>query len=166
MGSSKLTPLQHDVPIVYENGTPTPYFIQLLQQWREENLTDVNDLESVIAEIETLKSRTTKFFVVGPPTADEILAIVPFTETVAFAANFAGSRGVCLTNPTAAATLRIFNGITEIGAVAVSVAGAVSFTTVGGTAKTFAPGEYMLVQGQAAPDTTLANVGIALHGEI
>jgi hypothetical protein len=33
---SRLTPLQHNVPITNADGTPTPYFIQLLQQWRDE----------------------------------------------------------------------------------------------------------------------------------
>ena len=47
MATTKLTPLQHDVPLIYADGmpgglhgqipgTPTPYFIQLLQQLLEE----------------------------------------------------------------------------------------------------------------------------------
>lgn len=41
VGESKLSPLQNSVQIVNPDGTPTPYFIQLLQQlYEEKSLTD------------------------------------------------------------------------------------------------------------------------------
>lgn len=41
MAESKLTPLQYNVAIVNSDGTPTPYFIQLLQQlYEEKKITD------------------------------------------------------------------------------------------------------------------------------
>jgi hypothetical protein len=50
VGESKLTPLQFNVPIVNDDGTPTPYFIQLLQQLYEEKaLTDDAVANSIIA---------------------------------------------------------------------------------------------------------------------
>lgn len=50
MPESKLTPLQYNVAITNPDGTPTPYFIQLLQQLYEEKaLTDAAVANSIVA---------------------------------------------------------------------------------------------------------------------
>jgi hypothetical protein len=53
VGESKLSPLQHNVQIVNSDGTPTPYFIQLLQQLYEEK-NDISDQVELTAGLDLI----------------------------------------------------------------------------------------------------------------
>jgi hypothetical protein len=53
VGESKLSPLQHNVQIVNSDGTPTPYFIQLLQQLYEEK-NDISDQVALTAGLDLI----------------------------------------------------------------------------------------------------------------
>jgi hypothetical protein len=53
VGESKLSPLQHNVQIVNPDGTPTPYFIQLLQQLYEEK-NDISDQVELTAGLDLI----------------------------------------------------------------------------------------------------------------
>jgi hypothetical protein len=53
VADSQLSPLQHNVQIVNPDGTPTPYFIQLLQQLYEEK-NDISDQVELTAGLDLI----------------------------------------------------------------------------------------------------------------
>jgi hypothetical protein len=92
------------------------------------------------------------------------LGIFVFTESVVFAANFAGSVGKVGTNPTGAQTWALNKNGSSCGTVAISTGGAVTFTSSGGASVTFASGDVLSLVGSATVDATLANVSLTLQG--
>lgn len=102
----------------------------------------------------------------GKPTGSEVLARYAVARDIRFPAGFAGSVGTVETNPTAAATVDVRAAGASIGTVSISTGGVVTFSTVGGTAKTVAVGAKLTFVAQASADATLAGLAVTLAGVV
>lgn len=130
--------------LVYQNGTS----IKVLAFWN---------------------ARTTAPYNVGAykpglPTASEV--VVQYMTPTAFtiAGNAAGSYGFVEVNPTATATFNIQKNGSNIGTIAVSTLGVVTFTTTSGAQQSFAVGDRLTVVAPASPDATLSGFAFTLAG--
>jgi len=90
--------------------------------------------------------------------------IVNFSRTVKFQANFAGSTGRVLTNPTATATFTLLKNGVSTGTVVVSTGGVVTFTSTGGNPVTFNSGDYLEITTPSPVDATLNDFEMTLSG--
>ncbi len=81
--------------------------------------------------------------------------VAVFPRPISFAANFAGSEGQCQVNPGADQTWTVKKNGSTVGTVTLSMAGAVTFTTSGGVAVSYAAGDYMTLTNQGGADTGL-----------
>jgi hypothetical protein len=102
----------------------------------------------------------------GIPAATTILLMV-FPRAVNFPANFAGSYGKCLTNPSATKTYTVYkNTSTEVGTVQISTSGTFTFATTSGAAKSFAVSDYLTIATPSPIDSTLADVAMTFAGTL
>jgi len=116
--------------------------------------------------------QTYSFFFPGTPAQffyiyQNVMAVDP---EVVFPANFAGSKGRVMTNPTAAYSLdvrrrNIGGTYSYIGSIDITTGGVVSFTTNFGTAKSLVPGEVLAVYAPNADDATLAGLSVTFVRE-
>jgi lysophospholipase L1-like esterase len=101
------------------------------------------------------------FSIPGTPTASTNYPWITFTRAVTFPANWVGSQGSVTANPTAAKSFtvsQVRSGVTtQIATVAISTAGVVTFTTVGGTPVVTQIADRWIV-GTPTADATLAGV--------
>ena len=100
----------------------------------------------------------------GIPLANATYLIWEFPRTVVFPANFSGSQGKCLNNPTSTATFTIKKNGSNAGTAAISTGGVFTFTTTGGTTLTFNSGDYMTIVTPTVQDITLTDVGWVMAG--
>jgi len=98
---------------------------------------------------------------VGKPTAS-MMVHVPMSMALTLAANFAGSVGFAATPPAATATFTVYRVVsgtpTSIGTVAISTAGAFTFTAASGT--TFNAGDVLRVTAPSSQDANLSDLAI------
>lgn len=94
----------------------------------------------------------------SPPLAGEVMMMHTFDFAVSFAANFAGSAGYVITNPSAAFTAPLVDqNNTAIGAVDIDTSGGWTFTTTGGFGVTAAQYDTWVLTGPATADATVAD---------
>lgn len=107
------------------------------------------------------------FSLQGFPPAVTVFPWICVTRPISFAANFAGSAGQVLTNPTATATFtvkKISSGTTTtIGTIVVSTGGVVTFTTTSGAVQSLITGDLLTLTTPTA-DATLQGVAFTLTG--
>lgn len=117
-------------------------------------------------ESTTLPTYSFGFFFVETPEVSGVLCIHVAPEAFTIPANFAtpSARGSCGTNPTASYALDVQQNGTTIGTITISDAGAFTFATAGGTAKTVAAGDTIKIVAPAIADATVANVAITIRG--
>lgn len=111
-------------------------------------------------------SYTAQYSVTGLPPGNTVIPIVVFPHAVTFPANFAGSVGFCVTNPTdgtAVFTVKK-NGSTTIGTVSINTSGVFTFATSGGSAQSFSTSDYMTIVTPNPQDSTLSDVMFTLLG--
>lgn len=107
------------------------------------------------------------FSLIGNPAGTTTYPWISFTRAVSFLANFGGSVGNVLANPTATATFTVSKtsgGVTTtVGTISVSTSGVVTFTTTGGSPVTVAAGDYFTLTSPTR-DATLAGLMFTLAG--
>lgn len=104
-------------------------------------------------------------FYPGVPGASAKITRVPFARAVTFPANFAGSYFTASVNATSTTVFDVQKNGSTIGSISIAAGGTVAtFTTTGGTSKSFAAGDVMQILAPASPDATLADAGFALAG--
>ena len=89
----------------------------------------------------------------GTPGAQALMGGAIFDRAVTFPIDFEGADGVVLTNPGSTYTISIRKNGVQIGTAAISVAGAWTFTTTGGTTVAYSIGDYLSF---IAPDSGTA----------
>ncbi len=97
------------------------------------------------------------------PTADEVLLIHVFAETVDFGDDWANAEYFIGINPTATTTLTIAKNGATIGSISIDNAGVATFSTTGGATQ-FLAGDVMTVTAQTTPDATIANSAFTFKG--
>ena len=126
------------------------------------------DVEAVLQEIGTeLASQPFDVlaFYPGIPTASAKVVRVPIARAVTFAANFAGSYFTASANATGTTVFDVQKNGSSIGSVSIAAGGTTAtFTTSGGTSKSFSAGDVLALIAPSTPDATLADVGFALAG--
>lgn len=104
-------------------------------------------------------------FYPGIPTASAKVCRVPIARAVTFAANFAGSYFTASANATGTTVFDVQKNGSSIGSVSIAAGGTTAtFTTTGGTSKSFAAGDVLALIAPGTPDATLADVGFTLAG--
>lgn len=103
-------------------------------------------------------------FLTGIPGAGANVLIRTFTRTVAFPANFGGSKGTLGTNPTATAVYTIAKNGTTVGTVSISTGGVFTFASSGGAAQSFVAGDRLTITAPNPMDVTLSDVSMTLAG--
>ena len=104
-------------------------------------------------------------FYPGVPTASAKVCRVPIARAVTFAANFAGSYFTASANATGTTVFDVQKNGSSIGSVSIAAGGTTAtFTTSGGTSKSFAAGDVLALIAPGTPDATLADVGFAFAG--
>lgn len=104
-------------------------------------------------------------FYPGIPTASAKVVRVPIARAVTFPANFAGSYFTASANATGTAVFDVQKNGSTIGSVSIAAGGTTAtFTTSGGTSKSFAAGDVLALVAPGTPDATLADVGFVLAG--
>ena len=102
----------------------------------------------------------------GKPSAGEVLLRVPFTQSVNFADDLAGSRGMCDTGP--ADSLGVDLAIKKNGVEFATMSFADSATTAtfstSSTDEDFAPGDVLTVEAPDPQDASFADGGFTLRG--
>jgi len=104
-------------------------------------------------------------FFSGIPSASALVIRIPLARAVSFPANFSGSHGVAGTAATASTVFDVQKNGASIGSITFAIAGTVAtFTTTGGTSKSFVAGDILSIVAPASPDATLADFGFVLAG--
>lgn len=107
------------------------------------------------------------FSLIGNPAGTTTYPWISFTRAVSFPANFSGSVGNVLTNPTATATFTVSKThsgtTTAVGTISVSTSGVVTFTTTGGSPVSVVAGDYFTLTSPTR-DATLAGLMFTLAG--
>lgn len=107
------------------------------------------------------------FSLIGNPAGTTTYPWISFTRAVSFPANFSGSVGNVLTNPTATATFTVSKThsgtTTTVGTISVSTSGVVTFTTTGGSPVSVVAGDYFTLTSPTR-DATLAGLMFTLAG--
>lgn len=98
------------------------------------------------------------------PAASEIFLVYPCAESFTLPANFAGSVGTVMTNPTATYTMTVKKNGSTVGTIAISTGGVFTFATSGGVAVSFVSGDRLTIEGPVTADATLKNFGVTLKG--
>lgn len=101
----------------------------------------------------------------GIPTASAKVLRVPIARAVTFPANFAGSYFTATANAAATTVFDVQKNGVSIGSVSIAAGGTTAtFTTSGGTSKSFAAGDVLALIAPATPDATLADPGFVFAG--
>lgn len=104
-------------------------------------------------------------FYPGVPSASAKITRVPFARAVMFPGNFAGSYFAASANAAGTTVFDVQKNGVSIGSISIAAGGtAATFTTSGGTSKSFAAGDLLSIIAPASPDATLADAGFALAG--
>lgn len=119
-----------------------------------------------VANVEVISPYDIRTGFTTTPTTDQILDTILITRTLTFAADFAGSLGQVGTNPTASFDILVKDDGTPIGTINVTTGGAVSFTTVGNTAKVVAVGSVLTLVAPTVVDATVTDGILTLNGTI
>lgn len=101
---------------------------------------------------------------ISRPLGGETLLIHIFSESIEFAADFAGSRGFAGTLPTANTSFSIRKNGTPVGGILITTTGTVTFTSSGGDPVSYEAGDVMTIVAQDPADLTIANVAFNLRG--
>ncbi len=106
----------------------------------------------------------------GKPAGSQTVLLGTVARAWNIAANFAGSYGACITNPTATATFTInkivAGATTAIGTMVVSTGGVFTFTTTSGAVQSLAAGNTLQVVAPGTADSTLADASFVLTGKL
>lgn len=102
----------------------------------------------------------------GTPGGGELLGMLSIVRDLEFAANFAGSVGHVGTNPDATYEIDVQDDGVSIGTISISTAGAFTFTTTSGTAKSVASGSLIEFIGSSdsPAEETISNISATLKG--
>lgn len=102
---------------------------------------------------------------IGTPPAQGYMGGHKFLDAVLFPADFAGSAGEVETDPASDFVISVRKNDVEVGTITISLAGAFSFNTSGGSAVSFAVGDKLTF---IAPDSvgTAANFACTLEGAV
>lgn len=98
----------------------------------------------------------------APPGSSEVIGMTSFDVPVAFDADYAGSTGSVLTNPTSTFTANITKNGTNVGTMAISTGGVFTFDSTGST--DYDAGDYMTIVAPSSADATIANIAWTLAG--
>jgi len=98
-----------------------------------------------------------------PPLPGETLIIHDVISAFTIEKNFEGSRARCGVNPASNWVASVKKNGVEIGTIAISIVGAVTFTLQ--TATKFFPGDVLQVDAPATADLTIAACAFTLRGE-
>lgn len=105
------------------------------------------------------------FFISGLQPAATMFPQFVFTESVTFAANFAGSQLYAAVAPTVERVYDIQKNGVSVGSITVAIGSNVGvFTSVGGAPVSFIAGDRLAVITPAVQDATLATVSVNMHG--
>lgn len=105
------------------------------------------------------------FFVTGIPLASQKVLLHSFARSCTFFGDFSGSQAKAQTGATAAKTFLVFKNATQVGTINwASGATVATFTTTSGNSVDFAPGDVLIIQAPASPDSTLADISCTLKG--
>lgn len=97
------------------------------------------------------------------PTIEYLIGM--FARSVTFPANFAGSSGKTLINPTSARTFTLRKSGVSCGTIAVSTGGVYTFASTGGLAVSFTGGtDWLSVVTPTGADATMSDFGFTLAG--
>lgn len=109
-------------------------------------------------------SYSVPFGFAAAPAANEHLLVHVFAEPVTFPADFVGARSTIGANDAVDQTIDIRkNGVT-CGTISITAAGAVTFTSAGGTAVSFVAGDRLTAVWSAVAGTTIINSAFTLLG--
>lgn len=101
-------------------------------------------------------------FAIATPAINEVLLDHIVTDNISFPANFAGSRARTGVFPATAVSFDILQNSTKIGQVNFPLSGSPTFATVGGTAKTLAPGDLLTFIAPSSAEGTIARIALTL----
>lgn len=100
------------------------------------------------------------------PATSSIITSVMAVRDILFAADFAGSFGDVITNPTAQYDIDVQDDTVSIGTISVSTGGAFTFTTAGNTPKTVASGSRIDFVSPGVADGTINGLVAVLKGKV
>lgn len=100
------------------------------------------------------------------PGASDIVGRVRIARNIIVAANMAGSYGGQDVNPAATFDVDVLDDGVSIGTISVATGGAVTFTTVSGTAKNVAAGSVVTFVAPVTPDTTIEGMSAVIAATI
>lgn len=92
-----------------------------------------------------------------------IYRLGPFTRTVTFPANFAGSQGHASVAPATTQTITVNKNGSSVGTITITSGGVFTFATTGGAAVTYNAGDWISYTNQAGADPSML-VEITLAG--
>ncbi len=102
----------------------------------------------------------------GTPTDSEVLGRISVPRKITLLADFLGSAGHVVVNPTDAFAVDVLDDGSSIGTISITTGGVVSFASAGGTAKVIAAGSLVSFVGQATADATIAGISFTLAGTV
>lgn len=133
--------------------------------WAGKTAVIFADGTNVIEVSTTNKHRDLHYTFFGNPTSSQLIGLKVSARSIVFPANFSGSYGYCRVNPGAGYNIDVRDASGSIGTVTISAAGAFTFVTAGGTAKTLAAGGRLELVAPAGVDTT-EDITIVFTGTI
>jgi hypothetical protein len=104
--------------------------------------------------------------VYGRATNGQVIARFIVGREITFPADFAGSQGSVLVNPTATNTFDVDDDGSKIGEISVSTGGVVTFTTTLGAEQVVAAGSELVIHNQASADATLEGLTAVILGTV
>lgn len=105
-------------------------------------------------------------FAVAGVSASEVLMDHVVTLAHTLAANFANSKASVGTNPAATWAADVQKNGVSIGTLSISTGGVVTFTTSGGTSKSFVPGDVVTLIAPAVADASIARLRFTFEGTV
>lgn len=128
------------------------------------NVIDISGFFAANANV--IQAHDFEVSVYDKPTSGQVIGRFLVARETTLAADFGGSIGNVVTNPTAVNVFDVDQDGTLIGQISVATDGAVTFTTVGNTEKIVPAGAILTVHNQAVADATLANLNVVLAATI
>jgi len=101
----------------------------------------------------------------GEPAASQVIAHHVFADKVSFPPQLANSSAKALVAATAETIFIIKKNGAQIATMTFAIAGTVPVFADMAAAVTFAPDDYLTVEGPAIPDATLSDISVTLFGE-